>query len=204
MAIYISCAECKPILHQHLDRVLADPALLFVNFSFGRLQVSRASFALVLEALAAGRVAANVGSSRVRTGAGAQYSIANDEMVFKTDMPDAAMVVHETIHLLQDMVQAPPTVKSAEATAYLGDVVFRIAKANLAGMAMERTYEGLVALGGMRGAAAEVAWTKGMGLTTHHVVVTQEDVTAIEQEVANHPLYSKGAEGTYQWDGIPE
>ena len=94
--------------------------------------------------------------------------------------------------------------KSAEATAYLGEVVFRIAKANLAGMAMERTYERLVAMGGMRGAAAEVAWTKGMGLTAHHVVVTQEDVLAIEQEVVNHPLYSKDAEGTYRWDGIPK
>jgi hypothetical protein len=204
MAIYISCGECKPILHQHLANVLSDPAMLFVDFSFGRLIVNRSAFAQVAEALAAGRVGANVGPGRIRSGSAAHYSVADNEMVFGTDMPSRPIVIHEAIHLLQDMVQAPPTVKSAEATAYLGEVVFRIAQANLAGQPMEATYERIVAMGGMRGAAAEVAWTKGMGLTTHHVVVTQEDVLAIEQEVVNHPLYSKGAEGTYRWDGVPK
>lgn len=204
MALILSCGECRRVAQQYVQESLGHPAVAYVDFAFGCLRVHGWNMRAIANLVGSGSIGATYdqAGTTLRQGTGAQYNPRTDTITLGSF--DRSHVIHEAIHALQDTVRYPTRVTEAEATAYLGQVVYQIAREALS----TGTPMGTVAAryeassSAIRAAAARVARRLGM-LNRCHVVVSHADLAEIEQAIAAHPIYRDHAQGNYRFDGTP-
>ena len=200
MAIFISCGKCPPVTHQVVFEVLRHPAGRSMSFLYGRLTVDGPALERIASGVAGGRIGARHAPSDLREGAGAKWSIQNDELVFRRQMPGAGTVIHEAVHGLQDEIRYPRGVTEAEAIANVAEAYYRLLRAKIDFGSYAKELASIKAGSPIDSAAADVVVRMSM-VTRSYTHLVPADIRAVEQAIANHDLYKDKADA-YQFNGI--
>lgn len=200
MALFISCGKCPPVTHQVVLEVLRHPAGRSMSFLYGRLEVDGPALERIASGVASGRIGARHAPGDLNKGAGAKWSIQNDELVFRQQMPGGGVVIHEAVHGLQDEIRYPQSVTEAEAIANVAEAYYRLLRAKIDFGSYARELAAIRAGSAIDSAAADVVIRMSM-VTRTYTNLVPADIRAVQEAIANHDLY-KNKGDAYQFNGI--